>query len=61
MLYKVEILLKDSSCYHYYDNVLSMHEEGSYSVLILQDGTAVKWPTQLIFRFKLFPKGELNG
>lgn len=54
--YKVEILLKDSSCYHHYENVVSMHEEGSYSVLVLGDGVVVKWPTRLIFRFKLFPK-----
>jgi hypothetical protein len=47
----VEILHKDSHCCYKYSNVISVHEEGSYTVLYKED-EVIKFPTIWVWRLK---------
>jgi hypothetical protein len=51
-IWNVEILHKDSHCTYNHMGVLSVHEEGSYTVLVKNDGTILKFPTVHIWRLK---------
>jgi alpha-tubulin suppressor-like RCC1 family protein len=52
-LWDVEFLLKDTHVKYTHLNVLSIHEEGSYTVIIKDTGEVYKWPTAVIFRLRL--------
>ncbi len=51
----VEILHKDSHCRYVHKGIVSVHEEGSYTVLLRDDGTTLKFPTRWIWRLKCTP------
>lgn len=55
----VEILHKDSHCVYRHEGVVSVHEEGSYTVLVKVDGDVLKFPTRWIWRLKC--RKEQNG
>lgn len=52
---RVEILHKDSHCVYRHENVVSVHEEGSYTVLLKADGITLKFQTAWIWRLKCIP------
>ena len=56
--WQVEILHTDSHCYYYHSNVVSVHEEGSYTCLVKLDGISYKFPTRNIWRIKSIQEQE---
>jgi hypothetical protein len=52
----VDILHKDSHCTYRHRGVVSVHEEGSYTVLVQQDGVVLKFPTRWVWRLKCVPE-----
>jgi hypothetical protein len=55
----VEILHKDSHCTYRHEGVVSVHEEGSYTVLVRNNGTTYKFPTRWIWRLKCYPDPKI--
>jgi hypothetical protein len=56
-LWTIEILHKDSHCVYKHENIVSIHEEGSYTVLVREDGVVFKFPTvPNIWRLKCIPQ-----
>ncbi len=52
----IEILHKDSHSRYVHRGVVSLHEEGSYTVLVRADGVTLKFPTRWIWRLKCTPE-----
>jgi len=52
----VQILHKDAHCYYNYSGIVSLHEEGSYTVLVRNDRAVFKFPTVHIWRLKSTPE-----
>jgi hypothetical protein len=57
----VEILHKDSHCVYRHEGIVSLHEEGSYTVLVKVNGTTLKFPTQHIWRLKCYADPKIYG
>ena len=58
---RIEILHKDSHCVYTHNDVVSVHEEGHYTVLVNAAGIVYKFPTQWIWRLKCTPNGQRSG
>jgi hypothetical protein len=41
--------------------IVSLHEEGSYTVLVKVNGTTLKFPTQHIWRLKCYADPKIYG
>ena len=54
--YTVNLRFKDSCTTQEYQNVISVHEEYSYTVLVLEDGEFVRFPTQYVWRMRVKPQ-----
>jgi hypothetical protein len=51
----VEILHTESHCRYIHHDIVSVHEEGSYTTLVRTDGVTLKFPTRHIWRLKCYP------
>jgi hypothetical protein len=51
--WSVEVYHKDSHCTYRFTDIVSVHEEGSYTVLFRDDGVIYKYPTTTIWRLKM--------